>query len=378
MDKEYARQLIEKYFKGALAPEEEYLLLQWYESEIKDAEAGQLSTTDIDVLRERMRYELKRRHSHKRMVVRYLAAASVLLALSVGSVVHFSSRTVPPGVVAEQIGPGGNRATLTLIDGETIDLSKQQAGIVVTDEITYLDGSKVIENDSKKSAKSVATGLLALCTPKGGTYSITLSDGTRVWLNSESTLRYPARFSDKERLVFLEGEAYFEVSNGHASAARLKDIGSGNWPFRVEIRGQRVEVLGTEFNVTAYEDEEEARTTLVSGKVWLTDDNKQSVILTPGEQAIRYESGFSVRKVDVQESIAWKDGYFYFNDTDLDKALKQFARWYGLEVSPDRKNKNELFSGKISRSIPLADAIAILEEISGRAISVDGTHVSVR
>ncbi|GGC39316.1 hypothetical protein GCM10011386_34230 [Parapedobacter defluvii] len=370
MDREYANHLIDKFLKGVLAPEEEYLLLRWYEAKTRDTEVGQPSDVDIKVLRERMLHELKRRRLLKRMTVRYLAAASVVVVLGIGSIVYFANRPLPQESVTATIGPGGNRATLTLINGKKIDLSEQQAGIVVTDDITYLDGSKVVENDRKKDTKGVGMGLLALHTPKGGTYSITLSDGTRVWLNSESTLRYPVHFSDTERVVFLEGEAYFDVSKNNNA--------SGNWPFRVEVTGQHIEVLGTEFNVDAYRDEGDVKTTLVSGKVWLTDDHKQSVILRPGQQASHMGRGFSVRKVAVQESIAWKDGYFYFNDADLDRALKQFARWYGLNVSIFPKRKNELFSGRISRSIPLADAIAILEEISGRAISVEGTTIYVR
>src|SRR5690606_24636103 len=160
-------------------------------------------------------------------------------------------------------------------------------------------------------------------TPRGGTYQVTLSDGTRVWLNAESRLIYPTRFDGDARNVELEGEAFFEVS-------------SSTKPFFVQSSDQIIEVLGTEFNISAYGDNLQTTTTLVSGSVSL--QNRQSAqvrTLEPGEQAIVREDKVGVRTVDVADYTAWKDGLFVFNDTPLSEVLGQLQRWYGVDLKDE-------------------------------------------
>src|SRR5690606_13352531 len=178
----------------------------------------------------------------------------------------------------EDILPGGNRATLTLADGRTINLSEAQTGIVVGDGITYLDGTGVLDN----SASSVST-IMSLSTPKGGTYQITLPDGSKVWLNANSTLKYPSRFGGKERVVELEGEAYFDVSQQSTANSRQASF----VPFLVKTNNQTVEVLGTEFNISAYADDPVTKTTLVEGSVKVSAHAvNASTLLKPGEQGL--------------------------------------------------------------------------------------------
>src|SRR5690606_11646560 len=160
-----------------------------------------------------------------------------------------------------------NRATLTLADGRVVNLSQSQSGIIVGDGITYLDGSTVFGQGAGSTEqgtrhKGVTTDNLQLTTPKGGTYQITLADGTKVWLNSASTLRYPSRFDGDERIVEMEGEAYFEVAPFSSKSPR---------PFLVKTENQTLKVLGTHFNVSAYADEEETKTTLVEGAVQIVN-----------------------------------------------------------------------------------------------------------
>src|SRR5690606_27967693 len=198
------------------------------------------------------------------------------------------------------------RATLTLADGRTIDLSEAQTGIVVGEDVMYNDGSEVMEhrqdNLSGTQKGSLKTNYFVLSTPKGGTYQVTLPDGSKVWLNAGSTLKYPSRFSDGERIVEMTGEAYFSV------------IRDEERPFRVTSNGQQVEVLGTEFNVTAYPDDRETKTTLVEGsvRVALTTGrspvtSRSPITLKPGEQSIVRGANIEKQQVDTDEFTAWKD-----------------------------------------------------------------------
>src|SRR5690606_29570385 len=215
-------------------------------------------------------------------------AAAVMIFLTVSATIYLITRKESHPIKLASthrtdVAPGGNRATLTLADGRVITLDEAQDGIVIGGgEITYSDGNRLAGVVGNEAARRAMT-FLTLSTPKGGTYQVTLSDGTKVWLNAESTLKYPADFSGAERTVTLIGEAYFSV---------VKDT---KRPFKVITDGQEIEVLGTEFNVSAYPEESEIKTTLVVGKVRLSlaaevsgaaSGNSQYLELVPGEQAI--------------------------------------------------------------------------------------------
>src|SRR5690606_30339212 len=209
---------------------------------------------------------------------------------------------------ARDIDPGSNRATLTLADGTKVDLSSAQDGIIVGDGgITYSDGSGILDNrqqttgNGQTSPMSDVSRLMSLSTPKGGTYQIVLPDGSKVWLNAASTLRYPVRFSGDTRTVFLEGEGFFEVSQQGSSPSGIRPSRTAHSkqqpaPFIVKTRGQETVVLGTAFSISAYPDQEAVKTTLANGSVRVTSlkgitadqspvTNHQSLILAPGEQS---------------------------------------------------------------------------------------------
>lgn len=246
------------------------------------------------------------------------------------------------------IAPGGNRATLKLADGRTIDLSEVQQGIIVGDGIRYLDGTQVLENGKLKMENETLT-FNSIATPKGGTYQVTLPDDTKVWLNAASTLTYPQQFGPHERRVILSGEAYFDVSpNKHK-------------PFRVESRGQEIEVVGTAFNVSAYPDEEEAKTTLVEGAVRLAA-NRENVTLKPGQQGTLTTGTIRVEAVDVAPYVGWKDNEFVFDGIALPDAMKQLSRWYDMEVVYEGDIPVLPFYGSFSRLLPLSETLAILKE----------------
>lgn len=277
-------------------------------------------------------------------------AAAIIFILSAGLWLFRDQRTShkqpSTGDQITDIAPGGNKATLTLADGRAINLSKEQSGIVVGDGVTYADGSALLNEDAPSSAQQ-------LTTPKGGTYQVTLSDGTRVWLNSASTLTYPTRFTDEERLVEIVGEAYFEVARNHKS------------PFKVISKDQKLTVLGTAFNISAYNDETSVKTTLVDGSVRVASASAVSypdVILATGQQSNLSKAGITVDEVDVAAFVGWKDGYFLFNGTELRDAMKQLSRWYDAEVVYEGTIPRTPFYGKISRGDTLAEVLAILKE----------------
>ncbi|WP_257666475.1 FecR family protein [Parapedobacter tibetensis] len=289
-------------------------------------------------------------------------AAAVIFALAVGIFFLDRGANKEQGLAqAADIASGGNKATLTLADGRTIDLSEGQSGIVVGDGITYGDGSAVLSPET--GGRRPKTGQdenqlpmadfsrLTLTTPKGGTYQITLSDGTKVWLNAASTLKYPSRFTGNERVVELDGEGYFSV---------MKDE---RRPFRVKSDGQEVKVLGTEFNISAYPDENETKTTLVEGSVQvvLTTGHRPPTTIKPSQQSKLENGNISVDDVDIDPYVAWKSGMFHFKHTPLADMMYQIERWYDVDVIYKSRIPQETFSGRMRRNVSLLTVLDLLK-----------------
>lgn len=309
-------------------------------------------------------------------------AAAVVLLLSIGMAVYiWSERAIPVSRLTEatDIAPGGNRATLTLADGRMLNLSSEQAGIVVGDEIIYYDdGSAVTAQATLHSPRSIHN---SLTTPKGGTYQIILPDGSKVWLNANSTLKYPSRFSASARVVELEGEAYFEVRQqakdaGQKSAGALREVPSV--PFLVKTKNQTVEVLGTQFNVSAYTDNPETQTTLVEGAVRLSlAESGESMKLEPGEQASSTVSRIVKAKVDVEPYVAWKKGEFLFRNQPIEIIIRQLANWYAVDFEFKSEPINERFNAIISRDRPLSHVLRLLEETGAVQFKRKGDKIIV-
>lgn len=306
----------------------------------------------------------------------YAAAAVALIILALGAYYYQYQFTLKPRQQGQQltegIHPGSNRATLTLANGQTVNLSEAQTGIIVGDGISYLDGSAVL-HEQVNDLKNEAIVRLKLNTPKGGTYQLTLPDGTKVWLNAASTLKYPSRFIGKERIVELEGEAYFEVSKQSSIDDRSKRI-----PFFVRTSSQTVQVLGTQFNIAAYPDEPAVKTTLVEGKVLVTPitDHWAPTTIQPGEQATTHGATIDISMVDTKQYTAWKDGRFHFRRTPLEEVMRQVSRWYDVKVVYSRGIPNETFTGKVSRSASLAELLDILR-LSAIDVTLEGDRLIV-
>lgn len=309
---------------------------------------------------------------------RIAIAASLLLALISATYFFYRSGLVtsPQRQVSQmEIAPGTNRATLTLDDGRMIDLSEAHEGIVVGDEITYIDGSKVLSEQGTDSQAHSLTRSLQLTTPKGGTYQVTLSDGTKVWLNAASTIKYPANFSAvKERYVALSGEAYFEVAKDQARPfiVRITSPVNGNI-------GQQVEVLGTHFNISAYDDVRTVKTTLLEGSVKVSAlPATDSRLLAAGQQSSFDGQAIQVSEVDTEDAIAWKNGYFQFSGKTLELAMQEVARWYNVEVSyKNEALRKQPLAGTISKYGKLSTVLETMELTGAIRFRVDGRIVVV-
>ncbi|MDQ8003171.1 MAG: DUF4974 domain-containing protein [Pedobacter sp.] len=251
-------------------------------------------------------------------------------------------------VNAADILPGGNKATLTLADGRTIDLNSKQSGIVVGKDITYLDGSSIV-ND-----KNAASETLVLKTPIGGNYKVVLPDGSQVWLNADSKLTYPSRFASNERIVKLEGEAYFEIKHQLISGNKI--------PFKVLSNGQTVNVLGTEFNVSAYAEEFQLKTTLVTGSVEIVNLSSKNINkIAPGQQATLNGLETKISNVDVDKIVAWKYGQFSFDDKSFDQIMREMARWYNIKIEYEGGIPTDRFTGNAFKTDKLATVLRFLE-----------------
>ena len=316
----------------------------------------------------------------RKQFVKWPAAAAIFIVFSVG-IYFFIHKAQQTQLISEtnknKILPGGNKATLTLANGSKIDLNDAKAGGVATQaqmRITKTAAGQLvytIANTNTTSPK--ATDKLSyntIETPVGGQYQVILSDGTRVWLNAASSLKYPTQFAANERKVELTGEGYFEVAK---SRSKL---------FKVITDKQEIEVLGTHFNVNAYTDENAITTTLLEGSVKIAAHLKnqpaqQSAILKPGQQSILGNTGLAVQNVNVDDVVAWKNGYFSFNE-DFESIMRKLSRWYNIEVVYKiDKDPDLMFGGKISRSKSINSVLNIIETTGNVHFKIEGRRITV-
>lgn len=256
--------------------------------------------------------------------------------------------------VIKDIAPGGNKAMLTLADGTQIILDSAGTGALTKEgnvTVIKMDDGQLAYQSQSSNLKPQTAVYNTISTPKGGQYQLILADGTKVWLNAESSLRFPVAFQGKERKVELTGEGYFEVTRNE------------NAPFYVNVGTMSVRVLGTHFNVSAYTDESSIKTTLAEGSV-IVNNGQTEVKLNPGQQAKFDKKDDMFRKidnVDVSAITAWKNNEFLFNETELHEAMKQLGRWYDFEVVYESQIPPTYLYGTISRDKKLTDVLKIME-----------------
>jgi len=295
-----------------------------------------------------------------------IAAAAVLIT---GLVVVYNLITTnnkddhANGVVIKpdhkhDIAPGGNKAVLTLADGLTIILDS-----VANGKLASQGNTSVMKREGQLAYTSSGNAGLVLyntiSTPRGGQYQLVLADGTKVWLNAASSLRYPTAFTGSERKVELTGEGYFEVAKSVSSSGAKQS-------FKVNVAGKgEVEVLGTHFNVNSYNDEASINTTLIEGSIKVTSlITHNSLLIKPGEQAQINQSGqISTNKnVDTDQVIAWKNEQFNFSSSDIQFIMRQIGRWYDVDVIFKGYKSKETFTGIVSRKSNISQVLKIMEE----------------
>ena len=270
------------------------------------------------------------------------------------------------GQTKNDVPPGGNKAVLTLANGSIITLDSAHNGTLVQQgNATVVKQNNGLLAYNTLTEKPIEVLYNTLTTPRGGQYQLVLPDGSKVWLNAASSIRYPTAFAGKERKIDITGEAYFEVA---------KNIGM---PFIVKANGMDVKVLGTHFNVNAYDDEATIRTTLLEGAVQVTKD-AATAILKPGQESRLTKLGTIkvINDADLDEAVAWKNGMFSFKSADIKTVMRQIARWYDVEVVYE-KDVQEQFHTEINRNTNASNLFKILETTGGVHFKIEGKKVTV-
>ncbi|SEW17067.1 FecR family protein [Chitinophaga sp. YR573] len=380
MSEPVLQDLMRRYFNGTATPEEEEALMQWL-SDSKNEAAVKAVMDDVwkdstdapkiyteEQSRQLLQNILSVKVIHTNRTIWWSAAAAVLLLILAGGWWLRTDRKQPIAQKdTKDIGPGGNKATLTLANGSVIVLEDAKNGALSkqgTVTVIKLKSGQLAYNNAKGNSNEPAA-LNTLATPRGGQYQVTLPDGTTVWLNSASSITFPTAFTGKNREIVLKGEAYFEV------AANVKQ------PFMVKVNKMEVQVLGTSFNLMAYSDEQTVKTTLVDGAVKVVQESKD-VILKPGQQAQTDNNGdIKIVKADLDATIAWKNGLFTFNDATIEDVMRQLGRWYDMEIVYPEGIPQDHFRGEMFRNENMSSILKILEA-SGVNFSIQGRKIIVK
>lgn len=308
-----------------------------------------------------------------------VAAAAILILLATGTFFllnrknHNEIAKINNDQTKPDIKPGGNKAVLTLGDNSQIILDNAQNG-----ELAHQGNSKILKLDNGQLAynllneKPTEVFYNSVTTPRGGQYQLTLSDGSKVWLNAASSIRFPVAFSGKERRIDVTGEVYVKVAHNPQQ------------PFIASVNGMEVLALGTEFNINSYNDDENISATLIDGMVKVSTirqapGDKSNVILKPGQQAQLINNGelTTVKEVNIDEITAWKDGYFHFESADIKTILRQFARWYDIEVVYEGKVSDRKFFVIVKRSTTLKSVLEMLQD-NNISYQIEGKKLVVK
>ncbi|WP_316814246.1 FecR family protein [Pedobacter heparinus] len=356
MNRKEAQELFDRYAANLCTPEERTIVERWYQQEADSQELPDVK--NISTIKEEiwtgtlLQAGLPRRKPALRVWLP--AAAAILIFLSAGFYFLVLKQQEIPGsnYVKEDVAPGGSKAVLVLADGSEIILDHAKNGTLLSQGNVSINktGNGQLRYNMLKSGQGAAGKLPALntiLTPRGGQYHIILPDGTRVWLNASSSIKFPMVFSGRERNVEITGEAYFEVVSNPAM------------PFIVKAGETNIRVLGTHFNVMAYADEQGVNTTLLEGKVKVSSGNTVNV-MKPGQQALVLNGTINITTANVEEAVAWKNGYFYFKDSDIKTVMRQISRWYDVDVEYKGSLPETVFSGKMYRNVNMSKVLEVL------------------
>ncbi len=372
MEKYDAKALLTKYKEGNCTDEEIAFLESWY---LTDNNLPiDLTTEEINNAKDKVwaslpvhQYKVKT-HQLWSGFSKLTAAAVVLICLSLGFYFWKSNRSVLPQQVANtQILPGGKKATLTLADGTMVSLAEAGNGKIGNqagaDVFKTADGEISYNAGGESEQPTLQYNLLSI--PNGGYYTLTLVDGTKVWLNSASTLKYPTQFNGPDRIVELTGEGYFEVAH------------RDHQPFKVLTKHQTVEVIGTHFNINAYDDEIITATTLLQGSVKVTTKNGNNKTLVPGKQSRVVGNDITIHIVDTDNAVAWTNNGFHFSNEELSSIMRKISRWYDVEVVCPPAMAEMEFSGSISRATTINQVLKIMEITGTVHFKFEGRRITV-
>ncbi|MNI42272.1 fec operon regulator FecR [compost metagenome] len=297
-------------------------------------------------------------------------AASLLVIIGITlflNTIHQDKQIVADQVYQykNDVLPGGQKATLTLSNGKTVELSQEQATLKEQhgEQLQISDGQLHYKQNSELA--ELVTLKNTLTVPASGFYRMVLPDGTKVWVNSASELSYPLAFGKSIRQVELRGEAYFEVAH------------EKNRPFIVRTAHGDIKVLGTAFNLTAYKSSS-SNVTLINGSIQLTNRNKTTKQLIPGQKAEFDGSDMRISQANIEKETAWQQGYFYFEHDQIQDIMEQLARWYDIKVIYQGQITKKTFGGSISRSVSLAEALELIKRGAGVEFVIDQKTVTVK
>jgi len=377
-NREWLQRIITKYLAGKSIKEEREFL---------DAYDNLFTTNNrnTDILNEDERARLEKKlehnvlaiiesHTHKvvRLWTKIAAAAAILIFFAVGGYFVLNDRSNVPHEKVTKILPGSNRATLTLANGEKIYLAQEKNGRIAAQKgisvVKAANGHIAYIHDTNNQDIAATTSINSISTPNGGQYQVTLPDGTKVWLNAASSISFPISFTGSQnREVNLKGEAYFEVTKDKKH------------PFVVKTANQLVQVLGTHFNINAYGDEPGTITTLLEGAVKVSSrDGIAMATLVPNQQSALNGDNLGVKDVVAEDAIAWKEGYFRFDNEPLEEALKKIGRWYNVKIIyKDDEIKSKTTYGTMSRFSNISDVIKLLELTKAARFEISDNKIIV-
>lgn len=397
MNQKEFEELLIKYREGNCSETEKLHIERWY-WEYNEYETG-LTEASIAAARLEVLERLPKAVPERKLKYPFripLIAACTLLVFGISFYLLKRNKPLTETVIAQDVKPGGYKAILILANGTNIDLNEVKEGEIAKDKginiIKLPEGQLQFKADHTLSAEQKpdtlsglvsaprlvkqGSGLNVVLTPKGGQYHIALPDGTNVWINAGSTLRFPSSFEDMpERRVHLTGEAYFEVAQVKTVFGMQKR--ARKVPFIVQTGKQEITVLGTHFNVNSYDDEPNVKTTLLEGMVKVSSNSEDEVI-KPGQQAINDGSAIIVKRADTEMAVAWKNGEFMFARENLKSIMRKVKRWYNVEVAytnPEIGNKP--FSGTISKFKNVSEVLNLLEVTGEVKFKIEGRKITV-
>jgi len=376
MNKQKILELLMRHEAGQCNEKETALLDQWLSTQFHKHPWNWENDRERQLIKQAMKRQIEQQLFMKKVKplssMKWMAAAILLIACAAAIGIYFFRHptvSVEQFYSAQAVSPGSNVARLTLANGKTVWLDDVPTGTLYDEggiAITKHPGGGIdYKVDQQLQDEEMKQGNNIISVPRGGQYQIVLPDGTKVWLNSATTLTYPVAFTGKERTVSLTGEAYFEVTKNKSM------------PFRVNTKGTSVLVTGTTFNVTAYPDETKVKTTLVSGRVEVAYGTDR-ILLDPGQQAVSSpDASIQIKNIDTDYAVAWINGDFLFEDQDIQTIMKDIARWYNVDVTFEGTIPSKKFGGTYTRSKGIGELLGHLESLGGMHFNYTERRVTV-